>query len=222
MSTYTHYDMLGLNVEATFEEIKRAYKVEAMKWHPDRNNAKYAAERFMKIKEAYEILSNEESRNAYDKALRGEDSPSMLEDEGFVEELIVAAFEKINAGESDLAIIKFFTIKGLTVSEAKFLLDRIKVGKKKANTEFAGTQKSKKEISSLKLGLLAIFASGIVWVAYQLFAPLLKFVGFLTFGAANFLLKLAGYIVLLAAVVYVFLPFVFLPLINVCIDTFLK
>ena len=52
------YDILGIPKSATQEEIKKAYRREAMKWHPDRcNNSAEAQERFHRAAEAYKFLS---------------------------------------------------------------------------------------------------------------------------------------------------------------------
>lgn len=54
-----HYKTLGLNPGATEDEIKRAYKKLALKWHPDRNTDKEKAEEeFKKISQAYQCLTN--------------------------------------------------------------------------------------------------------------------------------------------------------------------
>ena len=52
------YDILGIPENATLEEIKKAYRREAMKWHPDRrNNSAEAKDRFHQAAEAYKYLS---------------------------------------------------------------------------------------------------------------------------------------------------------------------
>ena len=63
-----YYEVLGLNRDASEEEIKKAYRKLAMKHHPDRNpdNPK-AEEQFKEAKEAYEILSDGQKRAAYDQ-----------------------------------------------------------------------------------------------------------------------------------------------------------
>jgi molecular chaperone DnaJ len=62
-----YYEVLGVNRDASDEEIKKAYRKLAMKFHPDRNpDSKDAEEKFKEAKEAYEILSTAEKRRAYD------------------------------------------------------------------------------------------------------------------------------------------------------------
>lgn len=62
------YEILGVNRDASDEEIKKSYRKLAMKYHPDRNpdNPK-AEEQFKEAKEAYEILSDAQKRAAYDQ-----------------------------------------------------------------------------------------------------------------------------------------------------------
>ncbi|WP_175051633.1 J domain-containing protein [Paraburkholderia sediminicola] len=64
----TLYDTLGVHAHATDEEIKRAYRKAAMKWHPDRNNGaeEVARATFQEIKDAYAILSDAAQRKVYD------------------------------------------------------------------------------------------------------------------------------------------------------------
>ena len=68
MSKKDFYEVLGVNRDASDDEIKKAYRKLAMKYHPDRNpdNPK-AEEQFKEAKEAYEILSNGQKRAAYDQ-----------------------------------------------------------------------------------------------------------------------------------------------------------
>lgn len=63
-----YYEVLGVNRDASEEEIKKSFKKLAMKFHPDRNpdNPK-AEESFKEAKEAYEILSDDQKRAAYDQ-----------------------------------------------------------------------------------------------------------------------------------------------------------
>jgi DnaJ-class molecular chaperone len=59
------YTILNVDKKASCDEIKKAYKKQALKYHPDKNKDSDAREMFNKISVAYEILSNEESRNKY-------------------------------------------------------------------------------------------------------------------------------------------------------------
>ena len=68
MAKQDYYDVLGVNQDASDEEIKKAYRRLAMKHHPDRNPGDAAAEaKFKEASEAYEILSDAERRGAYDR-----------------------------------------------------------------------------------------------------------------------------------------------------------
>ncbi len=68
MAKRDYYEVLGVNRDASDEEIKKAYRKLAMKFHPDRNpdNPK-AEEQFKEAKDAYEILSDKQKRGAYDQ-----------------------------------------------------------------------------------------------------------------------------------------------------------
>lgn len=62
-----YYIILGVDKKASADEIKKAYRQLALKYHPDRNKGdKEAEERFKEINEAYAVLSNEEKRRQYD------------------------------------------------------------------------------------------------------------------------------------------------------------
>jgi len=70
MAKKDYYDTLGVAKNASDEDIKKAYRKLAMKHHPDRNqgdSAKSAEEKFKEAKEAYEMLSDDQKRAAYDQ-----------------------------------------------------------------------------------------------------------------------------------------------------------
>jgi len=68
VSMKDYYRVLGVNRGASQEEIKRAFRRLALRYHPDRNpqDQKQAEERFKEINEAYEVLSDEARRRQYD------------------------------------------------------------------------------------------------------------------------------------------------------------
>lgn len=68
MAKRDYYEVLGLQKGATEDEIKKAYRKLAVKYHPDRNpDDKEAAEKFREATEAYEVLSDEKKRPLYDQ-----------------------------------------------------------------------------------------------------------------------------------------------------------
>ena len=71
MKKHDYYKILGLASDATSEEIKRAYRKLAVKFHPDKNPDNYLTEdKFKEVSEAYEILSDHQKRKNYDSSLK--------------------------------------------------------------------------------------------------------------------------------------------------------
>lgn len=61
------YKLLGISRRATNKEIKKGYRQKSLEFHPDKNKAEGAADKFAEINRAYEALMNEETRQIYDR-----------------------------------------------------------------------------------------------------------------------------------------------------------
>lgn len=99
------YDTLGIEKNATIEEITKAYKLGVKKYHPDRNNSPDAANEFRKIQTAYEILSNSYTKKKYDEF-------ENLSDDEFIKyiyekyiEMVIDTVEMFNLDNDDKQIL---------------------------------------------------------------------------------------------------------------------
>ncbi|XP_029460857.1 dnaJ homolog subfamily B member 2 isoform X2 [Rhinatrema bivittatum] len=64
-----YYKVLGVSKDASKDDIKRAYRKQALRWHPDKNpeNKEFAEQKFKEVAEAYEVLSDERKRDVYNR-----------------------------------------------------------------------------------------------------------------------------------------------------------
>lgn len=67
MAKRDYYEVLGISKSASKDEIKKAYRTLAKKYHPDRNKEAGAEEKFKEAQEAYDVISDEQKRKAYDQ-----------------------------------------------------------------------------------------------------------------------------------------------------------
>lgn len=79
MAAKDYYQLLGVSRDATDREIKKAFRALAVKYHPDKNKAKDAEDRFREIAKAYKVLSDKEKRKRYDRFGDEESSSSGFE-----------------------------------------------------------------------------------------------------------------------------------------------
>ncbi|MDD3999565.1 MAG: DnaJ domain-containing protein, partial [Bacilli bacterium] len=75
MAKRDYYEVLGIPKTATEDEIKKAYRTLAKKYHPDVSEEKNSAEKFKEVQEAYEVLSDPTKREQYNQF--GHEGPQM-------------------------------------------------------------------------------------------------------------------------------------------------
>ena len=66
-SVKDYYSVLGVTVESNEDEIRHAYHRLALRYHPDKNQEEDAEEKFKEIAEAYDVLTDTQKRNLYDR-----------------------------------------------------------------------------------------------------------------------------------------------------------
>jgi len=83
MSSKDYYKILGVSKDANEDQIKKAYRKAALKWHPDKNpdNQQEASKKFQEISEAFEVLSDPQKKSNYDRF--GAEGVNFAESGGF-------------------------------------------------------------------------------------------------------------------------------------------
>ncbi|KAL1454571.1 hypothetical protein WDU94_010793 [Cyamophila willieti] len=133
-----YYATLGLSMGSSDIEIKRAYKQLALKYHPDKNKAKDAAEKFKEVSEAYVFLSDKNKNEKADFKYRGENSKNEETKENFeydtevlfeslyvkLEDILTGCTKKMNI------IRKVYRRDGTRKKEIKQLIVKVKPGSK--------------------------------------------------------------------------------------------
>ena len=113
-----YYYFLGIDSKATLEQIKASYRKLSHKYHPDKNpEDPFFTQRFTELKEAYEILSNKESRELYDKSLT-QITPSIRSQ--FPPEIKSFTANKSYGEPGDKVIIKWNTLNADVVKLVPF------------------------------------------------------------------------------------------------------
>jgi len=120
----SYYDILQLKPSATKNDIRRAYRRLALKWHPDRNHSQEAEERFKEINEAYHVLMDSGKRGQYDEARTQkrqwkESFTSQQARTQFDEEMLSTALELVILGVPYDELINCLVYFGIPYSIAK-------------------------------------------------------------------------------------------------------
>lgn len=89
-----YYDLLGVSVDVNDTDLKKAYRKQAMRYHPDKNPSPDAEEKFKEISKAFQVLSDPNLRAVYDK-----NGKSMVDKEGNEMEDAAAFFANVFGGE---------------------------------------------------------------------------------------------------------------------------
>ena len=144
----TLYEVLGVERTASEDEIKAAYREQAMRWHPDKNHGEKAAEeRFKAISHAYSIVGNAESRRAYDAQMAGgihteqafQSGPSTQQAaEMFFSAMLTLAFELTARNVALSEISRELVSRGCPDAVAYEIASRVEAERKRSIRSFVG------------------------------------------------------------------------------------
>lgn len=113
-----YYEILGVEPSCSQEEINKAYRNLARKYHPDINKgSKECEEKFKKINQAYEILSDPEKRKQYDSQIFGRKFFSSVEDDIF-QEIFGNVFEAIFENSANISKLNISVVCSISLEEA--------------------------------------------------------------------------------------------------------
>jgi DnaJ-class molecular chaperone len=134
------YNILGIEKTENIEEIKRAFRKLALKYHPDKNNSKEAQEIFIKIKYAYDILTNNNKKILYDNMMyMNEDKKENKKINKIIENIIRTIYKEISKIEYiKLSIIIYRKIEEEKIEKMNFIeyISEIKILDIKINVDF--------------------------------------------------------------------------------------
>jgi len=139
MADLDYYEVLGVSRDATQDQIKKAYRRLALKYHPDRNpDDPDAAAKFKEAAEAYEVLSDEEKRRRYDRYGKAGLQGAGLHEWSSVEE-IFSTFSDIFGGAGGSIFDEFFGRRGARTPRARSLRVSLEITLEEV---LAGTEKT--------------------------------------------------------------------------------
>lgn len=120
------YAILGVKSDATIDEIKSAYKKQALKYHPDKNNAEDAPHMFRKVRVAYETLSDTTKRTNYDTFGKMKECAHLKDLFLYYQLLVIEICQKYNlSDEEKREIIDLFNVDDLKDLELEVAHQRL-------------------------------------------------------------------------------------------------
>ena len=162
-SSMNYYELLGVKAGANKEEVKRAYKLQMKKWHPDINKSKEASEISIRLNEAKTILLDDDKRKQYDLSLKCEinDNYQKFNYQSNPRKEVYKEAEKVTKWEYFKEYLKFSK-----VSKMRKFLAIIGVGLESLLCFIL-------KILLISLAYLSSLASYLIMLSFSLLAPIL-------------------------------------------------